>query len=158
MTKALLALLLAFSFSFNVHADAPVYTASVEGDFEQVYQNVHKALENNRLFVVFEPNIGKRLSRLAEKWGENYNRNKLDQFRSMVFCHVWYANEISNKDPSMTALCPLHISLIEKDGVTSINFVRPDVVAKGSDAEPVARELTELVIKAITEGLAASKN
>ena len=158
MTKALLALLLVFSFSFNVYADAPVYTASVEGDFDQVYQNVHKALENNRLFVVFEPNIGKRLSRLAEKWGENYNRNKLDQFRSMVFCHVWYANEISNKDPSMTALCPLHITLIEKGGVTSINFVRPDVVAKGSAAEPVASELTELVIKAIAEGIAASKN
>ena len=158
MHKIILALLLTFSFSLNVYADSPVYTASVEADFDKVYQNVHAALENNRLFVVFEPNIGKNISRFAEKWGENYNRSKLNNIKSMVFCNGWYANEISNKDPSMMALCPLHITLIEKDGLTSINFIRPDEVAKGSNAESVARELTELVIKAITEGVAASKD
>ena len=158
MTKALLTLLLAFSFSLNAHAGSPVYTTSVEGDFDAVYQNVHDALENNRLFVVFEPNIGKNISRFAKKWGENYNRSKLNNIKSMVFCNGWYANEISNKDPSMMALCPLHITLIEKDGLTSINFIRPDEVAKGSNAESVARELTEMVIKAITEGVAAYKD
>jgi uncharacterized protein (DUF302 family) len=150
--------LMAFLFSnFEAYADSPVYTAVLQADFDLVYQSVHDSLENNRLFVVFEPDIGSNLSGFAERWGDNYNRNKLDRIKSMVFCNAWYANEISNKDVHMTALCPLHITLTQREGQTSVNFVRPDSIAKGSEAEPVARELTALVIKAITEGIDAAR-
>ncbi len=44
-----------------------------------------------------------------------YNRSKLSAIRSMVFCNGWYANQVSNKDPHMLALCPLHMTLIEKE-------------------------------------------
>ena len=60
-------------------------------------------------------------------------------------------------DVHTTVLCPLHITLTHRDRQTSVNFVRPDSIAKGSKAEAVAHELTELVIKAITEGIGASK-
>jgi hypothetical protein len=53
----------------------------------------------------------------------------------------------------MLALCPLHITMTHKDGVTKVLFVRPDVVAKGTKAEKIAGELTRDVIKAIKEGL-----
>ena len=134
-------------------ASTSVYTASVEGDFEQNYKHIYQALENNRLFVVFEPDIGVNLAGFAKRWGEDYNRNKLDRIKSMVFCNGWYANQVSNADPNMLALCPLHITMTHKDGVTKVLFVRPDVVAKGTKAEKIAGELTQGVIKAIKEGL-----
>ena len=157
MVKSLLLIICSLTFSSSLLANSSIYTSSVQGDFDKVYQHIHDSLENNRLTVVFEPDIGSNISRFADRWGDNYNRNKLDRIKSMVFCNGWYANEISNKDINMTALCPLHITLTHQKGRTTINFVRPDMIAKGSKAETVARELTDLVIKAITEGIDASQ-
>jgi uncharacterized protein (DUF302 family) len=146
--------LLFFVIHTNIHASAEtVYSTSIKGDFDQVYKHVYQALENNRLFVVFEPDIGDNLGKFAQRWGEDYNRNKLERIKSMVFCNAWYANQVSNKAVNMMAMCPLHITLTHRDGMTSIHFVRPDAVAKGSNAESIARELTELVIKSIKEGI-----
>lgn len=129
-----------------------VYKAEVKADFDVTYKKVYTALENNRFFVVFEPDIGANLANFGTKW-KDYNLNKLNRIKSMVFCNGWYANQVSNADPDMLALCPLHITMTHKGGITKVLFVRPDVVAKGSKAEGVAKDLTEDVIKAINEGL-----
>lgn len=120
---------------------------------DTVYHSVYKSLEDNGFYVVFEPDIGKNLSNFADKWGKDYNRNKLESIRSMVFCNGWYANLMSNADPSMLSLCPLHVTLIQKSGKTTVLFVKPTSVAKGSKAEKVAQELESEVIKAIESGL-----
>jgi uncharacterized protein (DUF302 family) len=133
-----------------VQADSPlVYVKSVSGDFEATYKRVFTVLENNGYFVVFEPNLGQNLANFKHRWGDNYNRNKLDEIRSMVFCSGYYANEISNLDPQLLALCPLHITLIHKAGVTQILFVRPSLVAAGSPAEKAALELEQDVIRTL---------
>ena len=150
------ALLFLISINLSQASDA-VYTASAKGDFQKIYKQVYQSLENNRLFVVFEPDIGSNLSGFSKRWGENYNRNNLEQIKSMIFCNAWYANEVSNIDPRMTAMCPLHVTLTHKKGVTSVHFVKPSYVAKGTKAEAVAAELTQKVIKAINEGLGTSK-
>ncbi len=129
-----------------------VYVKKVKGEFAATYKTVFTALENNGYYVVFEPNIGRTLSNFAQRWGKNYNKNKLDAVRSMVFCNAWYANEISNMDSEMLALCPLHITLIHKKGVTSILFVRPSQVASDSAAKKVVTELEQDVIRAIEQG------
>ena len=134
-----------------------VYTVTTDNDFTNTYNQLYKALERNNLYVVFEPDIGANIAGFAERWGQNYNRNKLDNIKSMIFCNGWYANEMSNMDVSMTAICPLHLTLTKHKKLTSIHFVRPDFIAKGSKAENVASELTQLVIKAITEGIEAAK-
>jgi uncharacterized protein (DUF302 family) len=126
-------------------------------NLELSYKQVYKALEDNKFFVVFEPDIQRNLSGFAKRWGENYNRSKLEGIRAMVFCNAWYANEVSNTEPNMMALCPLHITLIQKDGKTRILFVRPSVVAKGSGAEAVAKELEADVSKAIEQAVAQLK-
>ena len=105
-----------------------VYDRTVSSGMEDVYKSIFTALENNSYFVIFEPNIGKNLSHFAKRWGEDYNKNKLDSIRSMVFCSAWYANKISNIDPSMLALCPLHITLYSKNNKTHVLFVRPGKV------------------------------
>ncbi len=129
-----------------------VYVKKVKGEFSATYKKVFTALENNGYFVVFEPNIGKNLSNFAQRWGKNYNKNDLDAIRSLVFCNAWYANEVSNMDPDMLALCPLHITLTHKKGVTSILFVRPSQIAADSPAKKVVTELELDVIRAVEQG------
>lgn len=126
-----------------------VYDRTVQGGMNEVYKNIFTALENNSYYVIFEPNIGKNLSHFAKRWGSDYNTNNLKSIRSMVFCSAWYANKISNLDPSMLALCPLRITLYTKDNETHILFVRPGKVAETSKAQKIAKELEDDVIRTI---------
>lgn len=139
-------------FSCLLQAADSIYVAEKKADFEQTYKNVYTALENNRFFVVFEPDIGSNISGFSKKW-KDYNLNKLSRIKSMVFCNGWYANQVSNADPDMLAMCPLHLTMTHKDGVTKVLFVRPDYIARGTRAEKLAKDLTVDVIKAIEEGI-----
>ncbi len=141
------------SASSFIHADANVFEFSVDRPISEVYDRVYKSLEDARFYVVFEPNIGKNLSNFAERWGDQYNRSRLSAIRSMVFCNAWYANQVSNRDTSMLALCPLHMTLIEKDGRTTALFARPTVLAANSPARDILAELENEVITAIKQGM-----
>jgi hypothetical protein len=127
-------------------------------DLETVYNYVYKSMEENRFFVIFEPNIGKNLAGFSERWGDDYNRSGLTGIRSMVFCNPWYVNQVSNHDPEMLALCPLHLSLYEKDNSTHIVFLRLSHVGEGSAAKPVLAELEAAVSAAIVAGLKAANS
>ncbi len=144
--------ILCLSFSF-ARADSTVFTHSTDRPMTEVYDKVYKSLEDARFYVVFEPDIGSNLSKFAERWGDQYNRNKLSAIRSMVFCNGWYANQVSNRDPGMLALCPLHMTLIEKDGRTTALFARPTVIAADSPARAIFDELESEVIAAIKKGM-----
>ena len=144
-----------------VHAESSVFTYSVEKPIAQIYDKLYKSLEDARLYVVLEPDIGKNLSGFAERWGDEYNRNRLTAIRSMVFCNGWRrrrmhhgpTNQVSNRDPQMLALCPLSLTLIEKDGETTALFARPSVIAAGSPARDIIAELESHVIAAIRNGM-----
>ena len=143
-------------FTITVSANDAVWIHHVNKPVESIYKSVYKSLEDANLFVVFEPDIGKNISRFSKRWGEDYNRNGLQEIRSMIFCNGWYANQVANADPDMLALCPLHITLIEKEGRSKILFVRPSYIAKGTSAEAIATELENKVIDAVkkaTSGL-----
>jgi len=149
-----LLLLLGLFSAGQVLADsAMIYEKDVKGDLETTYKQVFNSLENNGYYVIFEPNIGRNLANFKQRWGKDYNTNKLEAIRSMIFCNAWYANRISNADPQMLALCPLHISLVHKDGVTRIMFIRPSLVATGSPAEKIALEMEQDVIRTIESGI-----
>ncbi len=155
MFKKILLIMFLF-FSGSVHAaDVPVFEMQAARPMSAVYDSLYKALEEEGFFVVFEVNMGNNLARFAEKWGEQYNRNQLDGIRSMVFCNGWYANAVSNADPGMLALCPLHVSLFEKGGKTTVLFVRPTVIAAHSPALGVARHIENDVIAVIRKTLRA---
>ncbi|MGD8582581.1 MAG: DUF302 domain-containing protein [Gammaproteobacteria bacterium] len=130
-----------------------VFEISVNKPMAEVYDKVYKSLEDNRFYVVFEPNIGSNLAGFAERWGDDYNRNELGAIRSMVFCNAWYANQVSNKDTAMLALCPMHMTLIEKQGVTTALFARPTVIAADSPARDILAELENEVIAAIRQAM-----
>lgn len=145
-------------FSVTTAASDAVWVHKVDSPLESIYKTVYDALENARFYVVFEPNIGKSTSQFSERWGDDYNRNGLSEIRSMVFCNGWYANQVGNADPEMLALCPLHITMTEKDGQSAILFVRPSFIAKGTRAETLATEIENKVIKAIQSATASTIN
>ena len=94
-----------------------------------------------------EPAVYKQLFSALES--DDYNRNKLDSIRSLIFCNGWYANRVGNADPKMLALCPMHITVTHKKGITSVLYVRPSQVAKDSPASKVATELEQDVVRII---------
>jgi len=138
-------------------ASPNVFEFKVKKTMEQVYTPLYKALEDEGFYVVFEVNIGRNISGFAEKWGENYNRNKLDGIRSMVFCNGWYANAVSNADPSMLALCPLSLTLTEKEGSTTALFAKPTAIAADSPARKMLERVEQDVIKAIKQSMTLKK-
>lgn len=146
---------LCFVLLYSTHAYAleGIYSRSVQAEFQTVYERLYKSLEAERFFVVFEPNIGKNMARFQERWGGDYNRNGLEEIRSMVFCNVWYANQASNLDPLALGLCPLHLNLTRKNGTVTVAFPRISLLVQGSPAYTLIQEVEELIIKVIESAL-----
>ena len=136
--------------SSPIFAAPIIYKVSIDKPVSAIYEGLKEALEEERMFVVFEPNIGRNISGFAKKWGDNYNRNKLTEIRSLIFCNGWFANEVSNIDTDMLALCPLKITLIEKNGNSTALFVLPSIVAGNSPAKVILKKLEDKVKAALT--------
>ncbi len=152
MLQKLLMTLAIWLFAHAALAADTVFKISVDKPVDTVYSNVYKALEQAKFYVVFEPDIGSNLSRFAKRWGDEYNQNRLNTIRAIVFCNGWYANQVSNRDPDMLGLCPLHATVIAKGGKTTVLFNRPSVIAAGSPALKLIREIENEVIDAIRKG------
>jgi len=134
----------------SAHAsESNIYKKSAAIPIEEAFNSVYLELEERRFYVVFEANIGKNIAFFKEKWGEDYNKNKLSGIRSMVFCNGWYANKVSNLDPTMLALCPLRLTVIEHSGQSHILFVRPSTIGKESPAFAILKDVEKTVIEAI---------
>jgi uncharacterized protein (DUF302 family) len=157
MTKRLLFLLLMI-FPLTVLAEAPaILRLDAKAPLERTYKAVSTALEEARFWVVFEADLGASMAGFAERWGEELNRNALDGIRSIVVCNAWYANQVSNADPDLLALCPLRVNLVEKDGITRVLFARPTVIAAGSPGIAVIEEIEQVIATALRAGVAAAE-
>ena len=156
--KSTLILLFAL-VSFNALAESPaIYEKSFDQNLDIAYKRVYKALESNGFKVVYEIDMLENMTKFARKNAvKDFNLNQLEGIKSMVFCNGPLAVKISNADPAMLALCPLHLTLTQKAGRVSVLFVRPGFIAQGSKAEAPARELEEKVIKTIESGLSDGK-
>ncbi|WP_299183198.1 DUF302 domain-containing protein [uncultured Neptuniibacter sp.] len=141
-------------FSLNISA-SPVLKLEMPGSFEENYDKVSHALDENRFYVIFEPNIGRSLSNFKERWGEDYNRNGFDEVRSLVFCNPWYVNQVLNKDPEMAALCPLSVTLLQKGETTELLFLRPGQLKPDSPAQAILLELEQDITQALKQALSA---
>lgn len=152
--KSTLILLFAL-VSANALAESPsVYEKTVDQNLDTAYKRVYKAFDSNGFKVVFEVDIQENLTKSAAKKAiKDFNLNQLEGIKSMVFCNGPLAIKISNADPTMLSLCPLHLTFTQKAGRATVLFVRPSVIAQGSKAETSVKELEEKVIKAIESGL-----
>lgn len=130
---------------------SPVLKLTYSGDFDSNYDKVSQALEDNRFYVIFEPNIGLSISNFKDRWGEDYNKNGFEAVRSIVFCNPWYVNQVLNKDPEMAALCPLSVTLLHKNNQTELMFLRPSQLKPESPAQDILLELESDIVKALKQ-------
>ncbi len=156
MIKQILFLLILFTASVVNAAEElqDIFSISVEKPGEEVYQSVYKSLEESRFYVIFEANIGKNLARNAERWGDEYNKNKFEMVKTMVVCNAYYANQVMNLAPKLMALCPLTITVMYKEGQSTVLFKKLTLTAEGSAAEEILWEVENTIIAAIENGVA----
>ena len=126
-----------------------IYERTAHLPADTAYTQLYEALESSGFYVIFEPDMGKSLAGMAEKLGADYNRNQLTTMRSLVFCNPRATNGIANADPALLALCPLHVTLTHKAGVSTVYFVRPSAIAAGSPGEAQAKKLEADIVKVI---------
>ncbi|MCB1734782.1 MAG: DUF302 domain-containing protein [Gammaproteobacteria bacterium] len=131
-----------------------VFSYRTPMDMDTAYQRVYQALEGERFWVVFEADMGSRMEKMREQWGDDYNRNQLSGVRSMVFCNIDWTHRVANADPTLLALCPLHLSVYRQAGMTTVVMPRPSTLAAGSagidDAVALEQALTKLIRDALT--------
>jgi uncharacterized protein (DUF302 family) len=155
LRKWLLAIVLSGIFNPALAANPAVFEKSAQLPLAQAVTAVSNKLDAAGYAVVDELAISENLKRMAKKWGDDYNRNQLEGITSLVFCSGWYVNQVSNLDPQLLGLCPLHITLTHKGGVTNALFNRPTAIAGNSPARKVLQEAEDEVIHAIETALNA---
>lgn len=153
--KSVFMLVFSTLISFSAAAESPaVYEKSFNLNLDTAYKLVYKGLEGNGFKVVYEIDMQENLTKFAAKnMVKDFNVNQLEGIKSMVFCNAPLAVKISNADTAMLALCPLHLTLTQKMGRVSVLFMRPGVIARGSNAEAPAKELEDKVINTIESSL-----
>ena len=143
---------LLFTFA-SAHAAMPapgVYTQRVHHSMVVTVRDVSKSLKMHHFKIVQEIDIGKKVAIAHRKLHfKNYNMNHLSDARAIVFCNPVLFNMVTNADPDMAAICPLHVTLTSKDGWTTIQYARASHIAEGTPAEDAARKVETDVIAAL---------
>lgn len=152
--KKILVLALGCLVTLSAHASSTaIYEKSAKMSLSDAVSHMESALKSHKFKVVTEVPVSKKLAMHAKEWGAKYNENHLEGITSIVFCNGGIANAVSNKDPELLAACPLHLTIIEKDGVATALFTRPTAIGGGSSAGPVLDKLEKMVTAAIDAGM-----
>jgi len=116
-----------------------------------VYPKLLASLDANHLVVISQIDILAKFKHagLPKKFGKDFNTNNLTAIKAIIACNGGFGNAIANADTNMMGLCPIKLTMIEKDGKTTILFVKPSNIAQGSKAEVIAKKLEAKVISAI---------
>jgi len=138
--------LLLLTLSLSLFADA-VYTKTYNAPIAKIMA----LFDYTHLIVVSKIDILAKFKAagLPQKFGKNFNTNKLSGIKAIIACNGWFGNEVANADPKMMAFCPVRVTLIERDAKTTVTYVRATVAAKGSKAYSTLERLETKVIKAI---------
>ena len=125
-----------------------VYSLTLNEKTSNVYPKLIKAFKKNHLIIVSEIDILNKFRKagLPKKFGSEFNTKNLTAIKAVIACNGFYGNYIANADPEMLALCPVRVTLIEKNGKTTLLFVKPTSVSKNSKAYNIIRKLESKVI------------
>ncbi len=152
MRKILLACLLSVSVWA---AESNVYKVTYKVPVDKVINNILTKFKAEGLVVVWQLDILEefRQKGLDKKFGENFNKAGLSAVKTMIVCNGKFGNDIINADSDMMAYCPVRITLTEKDGVTTVLYVRPSSAPRDSKAYPSLMQLEKKVTKSIEESM-----
>ena len=153
MKKILLACI--FSMSLWAAPISNVYSVTYNSPMDTVEKNLLTHFKASKLVVPWKLDILEEFKKkgLDKKFGDKFNTNKLESVRTIVACNGKFGNMIMNTDPAMMAYCPVRITLVEKDGKTTILYVRPSSAPRDSKAYKILVKLENKVIKAIEEAM-----
>jgi len=146
--KTVLTLLL--FLTINVMANN-VYTKTYDVSMQTLYPKLLNAMNKAHLVVVSEIDIlGKfKAAGLPKAFGKNFNTNNLTGIKAVIACNGWFGNEVANSDPEMMAYCPVRVTVVERDGKTTISYVKASSAPKDSQAYPILKKLTHKVVTII---------
>lgn len=152
MKKILLTCLLSLSLWAS---QSNVYVATFNNPISEVQENILIQFQVENLKVVWQLEILDEFKKhgLDKKFGKNFNTTGLSGVSTLVVCNGKIGNAVMNADANMMAYCPVRITLTEKDGKTSVLFVRPSSAPKDSKAYPALVKLEKKVIKAIEDSM-----
>ncbi len=153
MNRWLLSIVSIVFFTPAIAANPSVFEKNAQLPLQQAVRALNHRLDAAGYAVVDELSISENLKRMASKWGDDYNRNQIEGITALVFCSGWYVNQVSNLDPQLLGLCPLHITLTHKAGITTALFNRPTAIARNSPAQKTLQEVEDEVIQAIEAAL-----
>lgn len=155
MISRILATLAALCLALPAAAGGAIHEKSARLAADHAYQRLYEGLEARGYYVLFEPNMGKSLAGMKDRLGADYNRNGLETQRSLVFCNPVKTNALGNIDPALLALCPLHLTLVHKAGVSTAYFVRISRVAPTGPAADFVQALESDIVDVIEEAFSA---
>jgi uncharacterized protein (DUF302 family) len=132
-------------------AETNVYKVSYTAPVDKVLKNMLAQFEKEMLVVVWQLDILEEFRKkgLDKKFGAEFNKAGLSEVRTLVACNGKFGNDIINADSDMMAYCPVRITLTEKDGVTTVLYVRPSSAPKDSKAYQSLVKLEKKVTNAI---------
>ena len=150
MKKILLVCLLAISLWAS---KSNVYSVTYNSSIDTVEKNLLTHFKSVKLVVPWKLDILEEFKKkgLDKKFGDKFNTAKLSSVRTIIACNGKFGNMIINADAKMMAYCPVRITLTEKDGKTTILFVRPSSAPRDSKAYKLLVKLEKKVIKAIED-------
>ena len=142
--------LLVALLSVSLFAES-VYTKTYTAPASEVYAKLIKALDEAHLIVVSEIDILAKFKAagLPKKLGKEFNTNNLTAIKAIIACNGKFGNSIANSDPQMMAFCPVRITVVEKEGKTSVLYVRPTSGTQESKAHASLEALEKKVISTI---------
>ena len=149
MKKILLACIL--SLSLWAAPETNVYSVTYNSSMDTVEKNILNYFKSAKLVVPWKLDILEEFKKkgLDKKFGDEFNKNNLTSVRTIIACNGKFGNMIMNTDPTMMAYCPIRITLVEKDGKTTVLFVRPSSAPRASKAYKILVKLEKKVIGAI---------
>jgi uncharacterized protein (DUF302 family) len=152
MKKIILVCLMALSLW---GAKSNVYTVTYNSSIDTVEKNMLDTFKAKKLVVVWQLDILEEFKKkgLDKKFGAKFNTAGLTSVRTLVACNGKFGNNIINADSRMMAYCPVRITLTEKDGKTTVLFVRPSSAPRDSKAYKLLVKLEKKVINAIEESM-----
>ncbi len=131
-------------------ASSGVYTRTVHQGMAVTMKALSRSLAMHHFKIVMKMDIGKKVAFAHRKLHfAHYNMNHLSDVRTIIFCNPVMFNALTNADPDMAAICPLHVTLTTKQGWTTIQYARAGYIAAGTPAEGVARRIESTVVSAI---------
>jgi len=127
-----------------------VYVKKFDMPMSVVEKNLENSFSSNNLIVISQIDIlGKfKAAGLEEKFGKDFNTNKLTGIKAMIICNGGFGNAVANADPEMMGFCPVRITITEKDGKTSVIYVKSSAPTS-SKAYETLQKLDKAVIESI---------